>query len=45
MSGNIYDFNNSGDMLSGGHISLCASGTVSGFNFDFGAHTWSWMCA
>ena len=41
----IYDINNSGDMLTGTNTGLCATGVVTGFNFDTGTYTRSWVCA
>jgi cysteine-rich repeat protein len=41
----IYDANNNGDSLSGGSAGLCSGGTLSGFVYNTGAHTWSWTCA
>ena len=40
----IYDFDDMGNMLSGGSNGLCASGMVTGFVFDNLSHEWSWLC-
>ena len=39
-----YDFNNSGDAITGGNSNLCASGVLANFNYAVTGHVWTWDC-